>query len=265
MNPVEVSEGDSPIILGMPHGGTYLPTEIESRLNPCGRAMADTDWHIKTLYHGLLPSATIVRATFSRYLVDANRDPSGTSLYPGMKTTGTCPTTNFDGAPIYKDAQQPDTGETESRIAAYHAPYHRALSEQITRAQSKHGVAVLYDCHSIRSNIPNLFEGTLPVFNIGTKDGETCGPGIEAAAADICGAADGYDTIVNGRFKGGWTTRHYGRPTGGVHAIQMELAQRAYMDEAPPWNYQTDWAGPLRQHLENLLHRIERLALDGNL
>lgn len=265
MTPVEVSERNGPVILAMPHGGTFLPADIEARLNARGRAMADTDWHIETLYDGLLPTATVVRATFSRYVVDANRDPSGASLYPGLNTTGICPTTSFDGEPIYRQGRQPGGDETEARIAGYHAPYHRALGEQVERAVAGHGVAVLYDCHSIRSTVPNLFEGVLPVFSIGSNGGETCDPAIEAAAADICGAADGFDYTVNGRFRGGWTTRHYGKPATGVHAIQMELAQRAYMDEAPPWRYRAARAGALRRHLEILLSRIERLALDGDL
>ncbi len=267
-SPFEVIEGASPVILGQPHVGTLVPEAIAGRLNDTGRAIADTDWHIDRLYDGLLPGATVVRARYSRYVIDLNRDPSGGSLYPGINTTGLCPVTDFDGRPIYAPDQAPSPGESEERRRAYHAPYHEALTAEIARVTATHGLAVLYDCHSIRSDIPFLFEGTLPVFNIGTHDGRSCARAVEDAAVEACRAAadkDGHDWVANGRFKGGWTTRHYGRPQDGVHAIQMELAQRAYMDEAPPWTYREDRAAGLRKQLETLLVRIERLALDGGL
>lgn len=265
MTPVVVAEGDGPVILGMPHVGTDIADAIAARLNARGKALADTDWWIDTLYDGLLPSATTVRATFSRYVIDANRDPSGQSLYPGRNTTELCPTVSFDGEPIYRPGAEPDADEIDERRKRYHAPYHDALGGQIDRVRERHGVAILYDCHSIRSHIPNLFDGALPVFNIGTNDGTTCDARFERAVADVCAAAEGLDHVVNGRFKGGWTTRRHGRPSDGVHAVQMELAQRAYMDEAPPWRYDTARAGHLRAYLKDLLTALERLALDGRL
>jgi len=263
MNPVIVTEGESPVILGMPHGGTEIPDSLAPRLNADGRAVADTDWWIERLYDGLLDDASVVRATFSRYVIDANRDPSGASLYPGQNTTGVCPTTTFDGAPIYETGQDPGDDEIAERTAAFHGPYHAALSEQIDRARARHGVAVLYDCHSIRSLIPYLFDGQLPVFNIGSNDGATCDHRVETTVTDVCANAEGYDHALNGRFKGGWTTRRYGQPATGVHAIQMEMAQRVYMDEAAPWTYRAARAGKVRQHLQEILNRLERLALDG--
>jgi formiminoglutamase len=266
--PFEVIAGTSPVILGQPHVGTAISEAVAGRLNETGRAIADTDWHIDRLYDGLLPAATLVRARYSRYVIDLNRDPSGASLYPGANTTGLCPVTDFDGRPIYAAGQEPSPEETEERRQAYHTPYHEALTAEIARIKARHGLAVLYDCHSIRSEIPFLFEGTLPVFNVGTGGGASAAGAIEAVAAEVCRVAEtesGYDWVLNGRFKGGWTTRHYGRPQDGVHAIQMELAQRAYMDEAPPWTYREDRAAGLRRHLEALLTRIERLALDGGI
>lgn len=253
MSLVEITQGDSPVILGLPHTGTGIPPDCLSRLNERGRAMADTDWHIHTLYAGLLEGATTVRTTIHRYVIDANRDPSGASLYPGQNTTGLCPQTDFDGKPIYLAGQSPDAAETERRRAAYHAPYHAALAAELMRVRSIHGHAILYDCHSIRSQIPYLFSGTLPDFNIGTNSGASCAPGIETAVANICAAAPGYTSITNGRFKGGWTTRRYGRPAEGLHTIQMELAQSTYMAEAPPWAYDAARANRLRAHLETIL------------
>ena len=261
MSPVTVTRGDGPIVLGQPHGGTHVPDHIARRLNERGLDLSDTDWHIGRLYDGLLPGVTVVAATFHRYVVDANRDPAGTSLYPGQNTTGLCPQTDFDGEPIWRDAQAPGADEVEARRAAFHAPYHEALSAELERVKARHGYVILYDCHSIRSRIPYLFEGALPVFNIGTADGTACDPRVEAAMVETCAGAGGFDRVLNGRFKGGWTTRHYGRPAGGVHAIQLELAQRAYMDEAPPWNYRPDLAGGLRPHLARILERMNRIAL----
>jgi formiminoglutamase len=266
MAPVEVRQGTGPVILGLPHTGTHVPEAIAARLNARGLELADTDWHIHTLYDGLLDDATSVRATFHRYVIDANRDPAGASLYPGQNTTGLVPETDFDGMPIWKDGEAPTPADVEARRAAFHAPYHAALAAEIARVKAVHGVAILYDCHSIRSHIPFLFAGKLPDFNIGTNGGETCSPLVQQAAVEVCGGAQGYSSVLNGRFKGGWTTRHYGRPSDNVHAIQMELAQSTHLaSESAPFAYDAAKAAPLRAHLKTLLTRLERLALDGKL
>ena len=263
MRPVDVVRGDGPVVLGMPHTGTYVPADIRARFNARGRALADTDWNIHKLHDGLLTGATMVRATFHRYVIDANRDPSGASLYPGQNTTGLVPLTDFDGQEIW--ATPPTEADVAVRRQAFHAPYHAALREELERARARHGLAVLYDCHSIRSRIPFLFEGVLPDFNIGTNGGATCAPELARAVERVCRAAKDYSTVVDGRFKGGWTTRHYGRPADGVHAIQMELAQSTYMEEAPPWPYLHDRAERIRPHLQTLLQAIDRLAREGAL
>jgi formiminoglutamase len=252
--PVEVTRGDGPVVLGLPHAGIHVPEDIRGRLNETGRALTDADWHIHHLYAGLLAGVTTVRARVHRYVIDVNRDPFGESLYPGQNTTGLVPLTDFDGRPIWREGDEPDAGEVATRRAAFHAPYHAALEAELNRIRRLHGFAILYDCHSIRSRIPFLFEGILPDFNIGTFGGMTCAPGIEAAVAGICGAAEGYRTVLNGRFKGGWTTRHYGRPAEGLHAIQMELAQSTYLSaEAPPWACDAARADLLRSHLRTIL------------
>jgi N-formylglutamate deformylase len=244
MSPVEIRPGASPVILAFPHTGTDVPHDVAGRLNENGRVLADTDWHIHRLYDGLLPGATTVRATVHRYVIDANRDPAGASLYPGQNTTGLVPLTDFDGAPIWQAGEEPDEAEIARRLDTVHRPYHEALAAEIERVKALHGVAILYDCHSIRSKIPFLFEGVLPDFNIGTDGGKTCDPG-------------------NGRFRGGWTTRHYGRPDQNVHAIQMELAQATHLAaEAPPFAFEAEKAEPLRAVLSALLHRIEALAAE---
>ncbi len=265
MTPVEVVRGDGPVLLAQPHGGTFVPADIHARLNDVGRALADTDWHIDRVYDGLLPGATVVRATFHRYVIDANRDPSGASLYPGQNTTGLCPETDFDGRGIYLPGQTPGSDQIADRLARFHAPYHAALAAELERIRARHGVAILYDCHSIRSVIPFLFDGQLPDFNIGTNESVTCAPAIETLVDKTCRAAPGFSTVLNGRFKGGWTTRHYGRPVDNLHAIQMELAQRTYMAEAAPWTFDEARAARLRPVLAGILNDLNDLALKGAL
>ncbi len=257
--PVTVQTGSSPIVLGLPHTGTFVPDDIMATLNENGRKLADTDWHIDRLYADLLPEVSTVTATFHRYVIDANRDPSGVSLYPGENTTTLVPLTDFDGLPIWDTA--PTDADVEQRRIAFHAPYHAALKAELERVHDLHGIAILYDCHSIRSAIPFLFNGTLPDFNIGTNLGATCDAQIEAATRTICEQATPYSSTINGRFKGGWTTRHYGQPASGIHAIQMELAQSTYLThEAAPWTYDIAKATQLRQHLTSILTALAALA-----
>jgi len=257
----ELHQGTSPVILAFPHTGTQVPADIWERLDDNGRILADTDWHIERLYDALLPDATTVRASFHRYVIDANRDPAGVSLYPGQNTTGLVPETDFDGKAIWKDGEAPSEADIAYRLANFHAPYHAALAAEVERVKAIHGVAILYDCHSIRSLIPFLFEGRLPDFNVGTDMGRTCAKEIEAATVEACSKAGGYTSVLNGRFKGGWTTRHYGKPETGVHAIQMELAQCSHLaSEAPPFAYDAEKAEKLRVHLKDILTHIEALA-----
>ncbi|WP_170328035.1 N-formylglutamate deformylase [Ruegeria arenilitoris] len=262
MQVVSVERGDSPIVLGQPHGGTFVPDDIAARFNDTGRALADTDWHIKRLYEGILDDATVVQSHVHRYVIDANRDPEGVSLYPGQNTTTLVPLTDFDGQSIWQDGQEPSVDEIDQRRQAYHAPYHAALAEELQRVRDRHGVAILFDCHSIRSRIPYLFEGTLPDMNIGTDGGATCSLKIESISKKLADSSP-YSTVLNGRFRGGWTTRHYGRPAEGIHAIQMELAQSTYLTtEAAPWSYDTAKADRLRRWLRDILNAIQDTALE---
>jgi N-formylglutamate deformylase len=255
---VEVSEGSSPVILGMPHTGTHVPPEIWARLDGNGKLLADTDWHIHRLYESLLPKATTVRALFHRYVIDANRDPAGGSLYPGRNTTGLVPLTDFDGRPIWMEGAEPSAQEIATRTAEFHLPYHAALLAQVERVKKLRGVAIVYDCHSIRSRIPFLFEGLLPDFNIGTDGGVTCDPEVEAAVMDAV-RASGRTHILNGRFRGGWTTRHYGQPSAGMHAIQMELGQSTHLQsETSPFAFDAAKASAIRETLGTILHELDR-------
>ncbi len=263
MNVFSVLEGNGPIILAQPHGGTYVPTELLARFNHRGKERVDTDWHITKLYAALPGEFTVVQSHIHRYVIDANRDPGDISLYPGQNTTSLCPLSDFDGNPIYRQGEQPTADEIEYRRSMYHAPYHEALSQQIDRLKQKYKTIVVYDCHSIRSTIPFLFEGTLPDFNIGTHDGHSCSQEIQDSVERKCTDAKGYTFIINGRFKGGWTTRHYGQPEQGIHAMQMELAQSTYMQEKSPWDYDERKAKKLRKHLAEILRELGLLLSNG--
>lgn len=263
---VEVFAGKLPIILTQPHAGTWLPAALRARLQDHALALRDTDWHISRLYDDLLPDATIVRASAHRYVIDVNRPPDNTPMYPGSHGTGLCPLTDFDGQPLYQPGQTPDAAEIRDRLGCWHQPYHVAIAAQIRRLQQRHRKVLVFDCHSIRSHIPALFEGRLPVFNIGSFDDRSCAPQLTAMVAAVCARAaqtssdkrtdaSGFDHVVNGRFRGGYTTRHYGRPAAGVHALQLELAQRAYMQEQPPWHYDAAKADRLRPVLREILQQ----------
>ncbi|TGD65584.1 N-formylglutamate deformylase [Tabrizicola sp. WMC-M-20] len=258
MQAVQVHQGDGPVILAFPHVGTEVPPEVAARLNAEGHLLRDTDWHIHTLYANLIPGLTTVTATQSRYVIDLNRDPSGTSLYPGQTTTGLIPDTTFDNVPIWN--QPPGPQDVAHWLQTLHQPYHAALSAEIARVRAKHGVAILYDCHSIRSQVPWLFPGTLPDLNIGTNTGTSCAPELQQAVSAIA-AASGHTWVLNGRFKGGWTTRHYGRPEAQVHAIQMELSQISHLAaEEPPFALHPARTAHLRQTLTHILATLADLA-----
>lgn len=255
MNWLEIHRGQAPLIVSLPHTGTDLP-EMGERLVSTGHALRDTDWYIHQLYDfAARLDATILRTRISRTVVDVNRDPGGASLYPGMATTELCPTTTFDGEPLYKPGHAPDDAEIARRRDMYHVPYHQALTAEVER-QRKSGVVVVYDCHSIRSRVPRLFEGELPQFNIGTNDGRSCDLRLAQSVRSIC-LSTGLSTVLNGRFKGGYITRSMGKPDAGVHALQMELAIRGYMTEpatedAPP-TFDPVRAAPMREVLERVL------------
>jgi N-formylglutamate deformylase len=263
-----VRAGTAPLLLCMPHTGTELPKDLAGRFVSPWLARKDTDWWIDRLY-GFAESlgASLVRTAISRSVIDANRDPSGASLYPGQATTELCPTTTFEGEPLYRGTAAPEAAEIAQRRVQYFEPYHQAIAGQIARLRALHPAIVVYDCHSIRSQIPRLFEGTLPHFNLGTFSGVSCAPELTASLEQHCDASP-YSRVTNGRFKGGYTTRHYGQPSTGVHAVQIELACRGYLAEPPGAVTPADWpppwdaagAAPLQSVLAQLLEACLRFA-----
>ncbi|MFQ5973767.1 MAG: N-formylglutamate deformylase, partial [Alphaproteobacteria bacterium] len=238
MDLLRFTEGTTPLLVNVPHAGTHVPPELAERMTAPARALPDTDWRVDRLYaFAAKLGAGILVATHSRYVVDLNRPPDGTPLYPGATNTGVCPTETFSGEPIYRAGQDPDRAEIESRLGRYWRPYHERLAAELERLRRTFGVAVLLDAHSIRSVVPRLFDGRLPDLNLGTGGGVTADPGLERRLDAVCRDARGYSSALNGRFTGGYNTRHYGRPEARTHAVQLELAQLTYMDEDPPYAY----------------------------
>lgn len=246
MNLAVVRRGDAPLVIDVPHAGTFVPAALAPRLQEPARSLPDTDWHVDRLYQfaGQM-GATIVAATHSRYVVDLNRDPAGIALYPGADNTELCPTRTFAGAAIYADGDAPGAAEIDARRAGYFEPYHEALAAEVERVRSRHGHVVLLDGHSIRAEVPRFFAGRLPDLNLGTADGASCAHSLRAAAAAVLAKASGFTHVVDGRFKGGYVTRHYGRPEHAVHALQLETAQSCYMDEGAPAAFDAARAGRL--------------------
>jgi N-formylglutamate deformylase len=260
MDWLRVIPGELPLVVSVPHTGSTIPPAIASRLTSVWLARKDADWWLESLYDFAASlGATVILTEISRTVIDVNRDPSGVSLYPGRATTALCPETTFDGEPLYRDGQTLSADEIADRTVQYFDPYHQALTTEISRLRTRHQRVVVYDCHSIRSRIPRLFEGLLPNFNIGTNDGTSCDPALTAAVEAIC-ARSGASHVTNGRFKGGYITRHYGRPDLSVHALQMELACRGYLDEPIGPVSKSTWPTPYdparAEPMRGVLHEI---------
>jgi N-formylglutamate deformylase len=224
--------GTTPLFVSLPHDGTHIPDELAARMTPAARRVPDTDWHVSRLYAFARDlGASIIVPNHSRYVVDLNRPPDDTSLYPGQNTTGLCPIVQFSGEPVYLAGQEPSHDEILARVERYWRPYHAALSGEIARIRTARGHAILWEAHSIRSVVPWLFDGRLPDFNLGTANGTSCSPDLQRELVSVLESQRNYSFVVNGRFKGGHITRNYGKPGAGVDAIQLELAQLNYMDE----------------------------------
>lgn len=253
-------QGSIALLVSMPHVGTDIPDDIAARLAPCADARADTDWHLAQLY-GFLEEmgASTIAARWSRYVIDLNRPPEDSNLYPGMSTTGLCPVDTFASEPLYRESDTPDDKEVRGRLIRYWQPYHDKLRAELDRLLVLHGRVVLWDAHSIASVVPRFFDGRLPDLNFGTAGGTSCAPGLEQAVLGVARAQDRFTMAVNGRFKGGYITRHYGQPHLNVHAIQLEMCQVLYMDERAPFAYRPDCAAAVQP----LLQQMMRAALDS--
>ena len=253
--------GDIPLLVSFPHTGTDIPDSIAHRMTPAALMRADTDWHLATLYAFVhkLGARTLV-PNYSRYVIDLNRPPDDNNLYPGQDTTGLVPLDSFHKQALYFPGLEPDVVEVDARRAAYWRPYHDALEAELQRLKAEHGIAVLWDAHSILSVLPRFFEGKLTDLNLGTADGQSCAPKVQSAAEAVLAAQTDYSFVSNGRFKGGYITRQYGRPDEGIHALQMEICHCTYMDEPAPFGYRPDLACKVQPVLKHMLDAVVKAA-----
>ncbi|WP_298577965.1 N-formylglutamate deformylase [uncultured Luteimonas sp.] len=227
-----LQRGTAPLLVSLPHDGTLVPDDIAARLTPQARVVPDTDWHIARLYAFARDlGASVLVPLHSRYVVDLNRSEDDVSLYPGQNTTGLCPTVRFSGEPVYLDGEAPDEDEVRARVERYWRPYHDALRDELARLHAAHGRVVLWEGHSIRGELPFLFEGRLPDLNLGTANGASAGVSLQRRLEAVLAGQSRYDWVHNGRFRGGHITRHYADPARGIQAVQLEISQRVYMDE----------------------------------
>ncbi|MBZ9726305.1 N-formylglutamate amidohydrolase [Mesorhizobium sp. CO1-1-11] len=234
MHSYEYRQGASPLVVSMPHIGSYIPIEMQQRMSAAGRMVSDTDWDLDLVYRFLWDSdATIISSRLSRYVIDLARDPTGKPLDAAIKHPGLVPTTDFDDVPLYQSEREPHPKEIALRVARYWRPYHDRLSAALSAARARHGYAVLFDCHSIRSVVTRYFPGQIPDLNLGTAGGTSCAAELRESLASALNLSGMYSVAVDGVFKGGFITRHYGSPENGIHAFQLEMSRAVYMREHP--------------------------------
>lgn len=259
---IEVTQGSLPIVLGIPHSGTDLPDDIADRLNETGLEMAETDWHIDRLYNGLGMDFSVVRTSVHRYVLDVDHPPASPEPFPWLNASGLFPLTDRNGSAIYRENAAPDPSEMAQWIERFHLPYHAAISRELARVKAKHGIALLFDCHSIRSSYPQKDASKYPDFNIWTNLSKSCAPSMERSIYTRCRSAQTFETILSAGTNGGWSVLKHGRPARNTHAMRLELAQRSYMDEAPPWHWRPDKAERMRSVLYRVLNDLVELLHD---
>ena len=253
MQPYDFHPGTTPLLISIPHAGTLLPEDIAKRLTAVGRDLPDTDWYVDRLYEFAREmGASIIKANYSRYVVDLNRAPDSQSLYVGESTSPVCALRTFSNQEIYLSGKQPASAEVATRIERYWRPYHERIDSELAKLVAEHGKALLWDAHSVASEVPELFTGVLPEFNLGTRDGQSCPPRLANKLLDVVTRDGKYGAVLNGRFKGGYITLHYGRPAEHRYAVQLELAQRAYMQEQP----RGGWVPAVAQSTQQLIAQL---------
>lgn len=256
--------GTLPLVVSVPHVGTAIPPDQRHRYTERALQVEDTDWHLDRLYAFVRElGASLIVPRHSRYLIDLNRPPENAPMYPGVNNTELCPTRHFTGEPLYREGAAPDEAEVARRVGTYWRPYHDALRAELERVRAEHGHAVLFDGHSIKSELPWLFEGRLPALNLGTVGATSCAASLREALAAVLAGQDRFSHVVDGRFKGGYITRHYGRPLAGIHAVQLEMCWHCYMEESPPWAWNDALAAGVRPLLEQLVQAMLAWRPDG--
>jgi N-formylglutamate deformylase len=257
MQVFELIKGTRPLLISIPHQGVELPTALTATMTPTALQLADTDWHLEKLYPFALElGASIIQPRYSRYVIDLNRPPDNSNLYPGANSTELCPTSTFAEEPLYQQGYAPDDAEIERRLEMYWHPYHSALQQELDRIKKQSGIVTLFEAHSVRSQVPRLFKGRLPDLNIGTNSGSACAPAMQQAVEKALATQSQYTVAVNQRFKGGYITRAYGNPAEDCHALQLELSQLTYMQESSPFTYLPEHAAQVQPLLKKLLETV---------
>jgi len=252
-----LTRGAAPLLISIPHRGTRIPESLAADMTPVALRVDDCDWHLERLYAFAKDmGASMLTPEYARYVIDLNRPPDDANLYPGRDTTGLCPVDTFEKEPLYQPGREPGRAQIEARREAYWQPYHDALARELDALRAQHGRVLLWEAHSIRSAVPRFFDGRLPDFNFGTADGATTVTGLAEALARIVTSDGRYTSIANGRFKGGYITRHYGAPGSGVHALQLEMCQSTYMDEQAPFGYRSALAARVQPLLQRMLNAV---------
>jgi N-formylglutamate deformylase len=261
VTPYSFHRGPLPLLVSIPHAGVDVPPSIRERFTAAGRDLPDTDWYVDQLYDFARElGASIIKANYSRYVVDLNRSPDSSALYAANATSPVCPTMTFSGAAIYSSAAAFSDAEIQPRIAEYWQPYHRRIAAELARIKAEHGRALLWDAHSIASEVPALFPGVLPEFNLGTRENASCPERVATSLVQLVKSESAFSAVLNGRFKGGYITMQYGRPADGVYAVQLELAQRTYMSESPRGDWERQRAQAAAACIERLLRSFVALA-----
>jgi N-formylglutamate deformylase len=260
-----LQRGRTPLLISLPHVGTHIPADIAAAMQPRALQAEDADRHLDRLYaFGLEMGVSLIVPRHARYVIDLNRPPDNAPMYPGANNTELCPTRFFTGEPLYREGQAPDEAEVQRRVETYWRPYHDALAAELARLKATHGHALLWDGHSIRAQLPWLFEGRLPDLNLGTAEGRSCAPALRNKLAGVLAAQTSHSSVVDGRFKGGHITRHYGQPGRGVHAVQMEMGWHCCMHEESPWAYDEARAAQVEPVLRALLQAMLDWRPDGD-
>lgn len=256
---IEVTQGSLPIVLGIPHSGTLIPNDLVDKLSEAGQALVETDWHIDRLYNGLGVDVSVVRTPVHRYILDVDHPPSAPGPFPLLQASGLFPLTDRNGTAIYHENAAPSVADMADRIEQYHTPYHEAISAELLRLKTQHGVALLFDCHSISAFNPQIDAIELPDFNIWTNLSKACAPSVEKSIYTRCRAAEGFETRLSAGTTGGWSVAKHGKPARNIHAVRLELAQSTYMDDAPPWHWRPDKAERVRSILYRVLSDLTEL------
>jgi len=249
---------DVPIIVSVPHCGTLFPDEIKEEYHShLIQSPDDTDWFVHQLYDFVSDMGiTMIHADYSRWVIDLNRDPKSKPLYnDGRIITGLCPTTDFLGNPLYKDARKEVAPEeVERRLKLYYYPYHDKIASLLEERKKKFGKVLLWDCHSIREYVKTIQGDKFPDLILGDVDETSADKNIIDTTLSTLKNSS-YTVNHNHPFKGGQITRYFGKPSAGIHALQLEMTKVNYLDNSET-KYDPARANKMRELLKRVFEKL---------